>query len=88
MPRQKSLFNPTDIFQNALSFLRQEQEPSSLLHELLSEFQDLNIMVDLIDGGPRLELKLISSQGDETVLRVSAEKSPYIFQKVNRRPTE
>ncbi len=82
MPRQKSLFNPTDIFQNALSFLRQEQEPTSLLHELLSEFQDLNIMVDLIDGGPRLELKLISSQGDETVLRVSAEKSPYIFQKL------
>ncbi|HJW87411.1 MAG TPA: DEAD/DEAH box helicase [Candidatus Brocadiaceae bacterium] len=82
LPRQKSLFNPNDFIQNALSFLQQEQSPPSLLHELLSEFQDLDIHVDLIDGGPRLELKLISSQGDETVFRVSADKSPHIFQKL------
>ena len=82
IPRQKSLFNPNDFIQNALSFLQQEQAPPSLLHELLSEFQDLDIHVDLIDGGPRLELKLVSSQGDETVFRVSADKSPHIFQKL------
>ena len=80
--RQKSLFNASDFIQNALSFLQQEQAPPTLLHEMLSEFHGLDIHVDLIDGGPRLELKLVSSQGDETIFRISADKSPQILEKL------
>ena len=36
----------------------------------------------MLNGGPQLELKLVSERGDESVFHISATKSPRIFEKL------
>ncbi len=83
--QQKILFDPDNIFTGMLPF-SYEPNPADILSDIFSGFGHFNIKVDLLDGGPRLELKLVSSQGGETVFHISAEKSPHVFEKITRLP--
>lgn len=86
-PRQKTLFNPDDIFTRILPFSSYTPGPADILSDIFSDFGQFNVTVDLLNGGPQLELKLISLQGGgETVFHLSAEKSPRIFEKLTRFP--
>ncbi|TVM03592.1 MAG: hypothetical protein CV087_04585 [Candidatus Brocadia sp. WS118] len=85
--RQKMLFDPDDIFPGILPFSSYQPGPADILSEIFSEFGHFNIKVDLLNGGPQLELKLVSPHGSgETVLHISAEKSPHVFEKLTRFP--
>jgi superfamily II DNA or RNA helicase len=84
-PRQKTLFDPDDIFTKILPFSSYEPSPADILSEIFFGFGHFNIKVDLLNGGPRLELKMVSPHGGgETVFHISAEKSPHVFQKLSR----
>lgn len=83
--RQKTLFDPDDIFTRISPFSSYEPGPADILSEIFSDFGHFNIKVDLLNGGPRLELKLVSPHGGgETVFHLSAEKSPHVFEKITR----
>ncbi len=82
IPRQKTLFDLYDVFNKAEPFSLYEPVHSGVLGALFSDFGDFRVNVDLLDGGPRLELKLISTQGDETALHISAAKSPPMLEKL------
>ncbi|MFO0795172.1 MAG: DEAD/DEAH box helicase [Candidatus Brocadiaceae bacterium] len=56
--------------------------PTNIFYDLFSAFDNVNLKVDLLNGGPQLEIRLVSGQGDETVLHISPEKSPVIFEKL------
>ena len=86
-PRQKTLFDPDDdpilsILAGTSRFSSYGNTPAGILHEIFSAFGDFNLKVDLLNGGPQLELKLVSEQGGETVFHISAERSPHVFEKV------
>ncbi|MFN3533225.1 MAG: SNF2-related protein [Candidatus Brocadia sp.] len=85
--QQKTLFDSDDIFPKILPFSSYEPGPADILREIFSDFGHFNIKVDLLDGGPRLELKLVSGQSGETTFHISAEKSPHIFEKLTRIPS-
>ena len=86
--RQKMLFDPDDIFSKILPFSSYEPGPADILSEIFSGFGHFNIKVDLLDGGPRLELKLVSTHGGgETVFHISAERSPRVFEKLTGFPS-
>ncbi len=60
-----------------------DQNPASVLLDIFSDFGQFNIKVDLLNGGPQLELKLVPAQGSgETVFHISAERSPHVFEKL------
>ncbi|OOP54917.1 MAG: hypothetical protein AYP45_17665 [Candidatus Brocadia carolinensis] len=85
--RQKMLFDPDDLFPKVLPFSAYQPGPADILGEIFSDFGHFNIKVDLLNGGPQLELKLVSPHGSgETVLHISAEKSPHVFEKLTRFP--
>jgi len=71
-----------EIIDRTMPFSCYENNPTDVLNDLFSDFGDFNLKVDLLNGGPRLELKLISDNGDESVLHISAERSPHIFGKL------
>lgn len=80
LQRQKMLFDPDDIFSKILPFSSYKPGPADILREIFSDFGHFNIKVDLLDGGPRLELKLTSPRGGgETVFHLSAEKNPHVL---------
>lgn len=83
--RQKTLFNTDNIFTRFLPFSSYEPGPANILSEIFSDFDHFNIKVDLLNGGPQLEIKLVSPHsGDETVFHISTKKSPNIFEKLTR----
>lgn len=56
-----------------------------ILSEIFSDFGHFHIEVDLLNGGPQLELKLVSAQGGgNTIFHISAEKSPPVFEKLQQ----
>lgn len=83
-PQQKMLFNPDNIFPRISPFPLYEPSQTDVLTEIFSAFGHFNIKVDLLNGGPQLELKLVSGQSCETVVHISAEKSPHVFEKITR----
>ncbi|MDO8140737.1 MAG: SWIM zinc finger family protein, partial [Candidatus Brocadiales bacterium] len=62
-----------------------DSSPPNILSEIFSALGDFNLKVDLLNGGPQLELKLASDRGDESVFHISATKSPKIFEKLKER---
>ncbi|OQZ01718.1 MAG: hypothetical protein B6D35_02410 [Candidatus Brocadia sp. UTAMX2] len=84
--RQKTFFDQDDIFPQIGPFSSYQPGPADILSEIFSDFGHFNIKVDLLNGGPQLELKLVSGQCSETVLHISAEKSPHVFEKLTRFP--
>jgi len=82
--RQKTLFNTDNIFTRFLPFSSYEPGPANILSEIFSDFDHFNIKVDLLNGGPQLEIKLVSPHGgDETVFHISAKKKSKHFWKIN-----
>ncbi|HHT9130515.1 MAG TPA: DEAD/DEAH box helicase, partial [Candidatus Brocadiaceae bacterium] len=78
---RSSRFNPRK--QPSLLFPSYDCNPASILLDIFSDFGQFNIKVDLLNGGPQLELKLVPARGSgETVFHISAEKSPHIFEKL------
>ncbi len=62
-----------------------DASPASVLTEIFSDFNHSHIEVDLLNGGPQLELKLVSTQGGgDTVFHISAEKSPSVLEKLQK----
>jgi SNF2 family DNA or RNA helicase len=59
-----------------------DYNPAHILYEIFSDFVNFDIKVDMLNGGPQLELKLITDTGDESVVQISAEKSPQVFEKL------
>jgi hypothetical protein len=85
--RQKMLLGSDDvsifdIIDRTMPFSCYENNPTDVLKDLFSYFGDFNLKVDLLNGWTRLELKLISEQGDESVFHISAERSPSVFVKL------
>ncbi|NUO08745.1 MAG: DEAD/DEAH box helicase [Candidatus Brocadia sp.] len=81
--RQKALFDASSVFARISPFSSYEPGPADILSEIFSDFDHFNIKVDLLDGGPRLEIKLTSPHGgDETVFHISAKKSATVFEKL------
>lgn len=83
-PQQKTLFDPDNIFTRISPFSSYEPNQTDMLTEIFSDFGHFNIKVDMLNGGPQLELKLVSGQCGETVVHISAEKSPHVFEKITR----
>ena len=89
LPRKPKYFNPLPFIipkfkdiNEPDSFPFLDNSPTHILSEIFSAFGDFNLKVDLLNGGPQLELKLVSEQGDESVFHISATKSPRIFEKL------
>ena len=89
LPRKPMFFNPLPFIipkfkdiDEPDSFPFFDNNPTHILSEIFSAFGDFNLKVDLLNGGPQLELKLVSEQGDESVFHISATKSPRIFEKL------
>lgn len=82
--RQKTFFDTDDIFPKILPFSSYPSGPADILTDIFSTIGHFHIKVDLLNGGPQLELKLVSDQCGETVVHVSAEKSPHVFEKITR----
>ncbi len=89
LPRKSGFFNPLPFvipkfstFKEMDSFSCIDNSPTHILSEVFSTFGDFNLKVDLLNGGPQLELKVVSEQGDESVFHISATKSPRIFEKL------
>ncbi len=89
LPRKSGFFNPLPFIipkfestKRADPFSCLDDGPHHILNEIFSAFGDFNLKVDLLNGGPQLELKLVSEQGDESVFHISATKSPRIFEKL------
>ncbi|MEK7788534.1 MAG: SNF2-related protein, partial [Planctomycetota bacterium] len=89
LPRKPKFFNPLPFIipkfkdiDEPDSFPFFDNSPTHILSEIFSAFGDFNLKVDLLNGGPQLELKLVSDQGDESVFHISATKSPRIFEKL------
>lgn len=62
-----------------------DASPVALLTEIFSGFGHFHIQVDLLNGGPQLELKLVSAQGGgDTLFHISPEKSPPILEKLQQ----
>src|SRR3990172_1191283 len=71
-----------EIIDRTMPFSCYENNPTDVLNDLFYDFGDFNLKVDLQNGGTRLELKLISEQGYESVFHISAERSPSVFVKL------
>ena len=89
LPRKPKFFNPLPFIipkfkdiDEPDSFPFLDNSPTHILSEIFSAVGDFNLKVDLLNGGPQLELKLVSEQGDESVFHISATKSPRIFEKL------
>ncbi|MBI2472083.1 MAG: DEAD/DEAH box helicase [Planctomycetes bacterium] len=89
LPRKTKFFNPLPFVMPKFKDIDEtdhfpffDSNPTNILTEIFSAFGDFNLNVDLLNGGPQLELKLISGQGDESVLHISAIKSPRIFEEL------
>ncbi|GAB61254.1 MAG: hypothetical protein DWB56_05865 [Candidatus Jettenia sp.] len=88
-PRQRTGFNPLPFEIPKLKLtaddnfpLYNHDNPAHILGKIFSELDNFNLKVDLLNGGPQLELKLVSHGGDETVMHISPEKSPRVFEKL------
>jgi len=89
LPRKPKFLNPLPFIipkfkdiDDPDSFPFFDNSPTHILSEIFSAFGDFNLKADLLNGGPQLELKLVSDMGDESVLHISAARSPYIFEKL------
>ncbi|HHT9121432.1 MAG TPA: DEAD/DEAH box helicase, partial [Candidatus Wunengus sp. YC63] len=89
LPRKPKFFNPLPFIIPKLKDIEEpdsfpffDNNPTHILSEIFSAFGDFNLKADLLNGGPQLELKLVSDMGDESVLHISAARSPYIFEKL------
>jgi superfamily II DNA or RNA helicase len=73
-----------DTYDNAFSYSL-DPNPAYILSDIFSDFGYFYIEVDLLNGGPQLELKLVSPQGGgDTIFHISAEKSPPVFEKLQQ----
>ncbi|MDR4508675.1 MAG: DEAD/DEAH box helicase [Candidatus Brocadiaceae bacterium] len=70
-----------DLFSATFSTYEQ-QGVTNILNAAIFDSDQLHIKVDLLNGGPQLELKLSSHGNDVTVIHVSREKSPCLFEKL------
>lgn len=69
---------------NDLLYSSYDHSSAYILSEIFSNFGDFKVKVDLLNGGPQLELKLISPLNGETVIHISPERSPYVFERLTK----
>ncbi len=82
MPLDSNDVSIFELIDRTMPFTCYENNPTDILNDIFADFGNFNLKLDLLNGGPRLELKLISGQGDESVFHISAERSPHIFGKL------
>jgi len=73
-----------DFINNAIPFSFREENPADVLNEIFSEFDNFFVRVNLLNGGPQLELCLITCEGDESTFRISAKRSPHVFKTLKK----